>query len=185
MPFGGHRLVERQDIDDIQVAATTLTTTLREDPSQTLTHPLSSKVEEERKAAEEASDTIFQTPQDKVLKPFTVDGYRETVHKDASGLFSVEIFVASRYQSMHAEREYLRRMVEPELNRRCVAHGVRLRFVDLHWGKQFEDHNELLLKALAMVQRASPWLIVLNDSSTGYTLGTQAGEDEGLYPIPR
>jgi len=50
---------------------------------------------------------------------------------------------------------------------------------------QFDDHNEMLVKALAMAQTAAPWIIVLADNSTGYTFNTDAETQEGSYPIPK
>jgi telomerase protein component 1 len=47
---------------------------------------------------------------------------------------TVRVFISSTFRDMHAERDYLVRMVFPELKERCRKRHIQLVDVDLRWG---------------------------------------------------
>lgn len=51
----------------------------------------------------------------------------------------VRVFVSSTFQDMHAERDYLNRIVWPELRSRSLRRGVEFVAIDLRWGVTRED----------------------------------------------
>ena len=59
---------------------------------------------------------------------------------------------------MHAERDFLRTVVEPELQERCRSRGLRLEFVDLLWGRQHEDHQAAGAESRSTLYRTVPAL---------------------------
>ena len=46
---------------------------------------------------------------------------------------TVRVFVSSTFRDMHAERDWLARVVFPELRERCAARELHLTDVDLRW----------------------------------------------------
>jgi WD40 repeat protein len=51
----------------------------------------------------------------------------------------IRVFVSSTFEDMHAERDYLNRVVWPELRSRCLRRGAELVAIDLRWGVTRED----------------------------------------------
>ena len=47
---------------------------------------------------------------------------------------TVRIFISSTFRDMHAERDYLVRVVFPELRERCARRQLHLVDIDLQWG---------------------------------------------------
>jgi nephrocystin-3 len=47
---------------------------------------------------------------------------------------TVRIFISSTFRDMHAERDYLVRVVFPELQERCAEWRLHLVDADLRWG---------------------------------------------------
>ncbi len=46
----------------------------------------------------------------------------------------IRVFVSSTFRDMQTERDYLVRVVFPELKERCAKRGLHLIDVDLRWG---------------------------------------------------
>jgi telomerase protein component 1 len=47
---------------------------------------------------------------------------------------TVRVFISSTFRDMHAERDYLSRVVFPELRERCAGRHLHLVDMDLRWG---------------------------------------------------
>jgi len=81
------------------------------------------------------------------------------------------VFVTSTFRDTHAERDWLRHRVLPELEERLRARRCHLEAIDLRWGVDTADAREeeakqlLVLKVcLAEVERSRPFLIgILGD----------------------
>ncbi len=54
---------------------------------------------------------------------------------------TVRVFVSSTFRDMHAERNWLARVVFPELRERCAKRELYLTDVDLRWGVTEEEAN--------------------------------------------
>ncbi|MFQ5643572.1 MAG: AAA family ATPase, partial [Thiogranum sp.] len=85
------------------------------------------------------------------------------------------VFITSTFRDMHAERDYLRTHVFPELEERLRARRTHLEPVDLRWGVETvtreEEHEKemLVLKVcLAEVERSRPFLIGLIGDRYGW-----------------
>lgn len=85
------------------------------------------------------------------------------------------IFITSTFRDMHAERDYLRTHVFPELEERLKARRTHLEPIDLRWGVETvttdEEHAKemLVLKVcLAEVERSRPFLIGLIGDRYGW-----------------
>lgn len=46
----------------------------------------------------------------------------------------IRVFISSTFRDMHAERDYLSRVVFPELRSRCLKRGAEFIGFDLRWG---------------------------------------------------
>lgn len=55
---------------------------------------------------------------------------------------TVRVYISSNFREMQAERDYLTRMVFPELQERCSERRLHLQEVDLRWGITEEDVAE-------------------------------------------
>jgi len=85
------------------------------------------------------------------------------------------IFITSTFRDMHAERDYLRTVVFPELEERLKERRHRLEPIDLRWGVESvsidEEHAKelLVLKVcLAEIERSRPFLIALIGDRYGW-----------------
>ena len=66
---------------------------------------------------------------------------------------------------MHTERDYLNRLVFPELRSRCIRHGVEFVGIDLRWGvteKEIEQRGALSV-CLDEIKRCNFFLSLLGD----------------------
>jgi len=63
-------------------------------------------------------------------------------------LKTARLFISSTFINMHAERDYLNRLVFPGLRSRCMRQGVEFVGIDLRWGvteKEIEQRGALLV----------------------------------------
>ena len=74
---------------------------------------------------------------------------------------TVRIFVSSTFRDMHAERDYLVRVVFPELRERCAKRRLHLVDVDLRWGVTEEEAEQgrVLDIILDEIDRSRPFFI--------------------------
>ena len=78
---------------------------------------------------------------------------------------TARVFVSSTFSDMHAERDYLNRLVFPELRSRCIRHGVEFVGVDLRWGvteKEIEQRGALLV-CLDEIKRCNFFVSLIGD----------------------
>ena len=82
----------------------------------------------------------------------------------------VRVFISSTFKDMNAERDWLMRMVFPELKERCRKRHVQLIDMDLRWGvtqKQTED-GEALDICLDEIDSCRPYFLGLLGYRYGY-----------------
>eukprot|EP01129_Flabellula_baltica_P005804 TRINITY_DN2127_c0_g1_i1.p1 TRINITY_DN2127_c0_g1~~TRINITY_DN2127_c0_g1_i1.p1 ORF type:complete len:2266 (+),score=515.97 TRINITY_DN2127_c0_g1_i1:47-6844(+) len=92
------------------------------------------------------------------------------------------LFISSTFLDMHGERDYLTRIVIPELKFRAKQRGVDLVEVDLRWGLTEEDsqHGSTLELCLDEVDRCRPFFIGILGDRYGW-----APEDYTVPEHPR
>ena len=85
------------------------------------------------------------------------------------------IFITSTFRDMHAERDYLRNVVFPELEERLKERRHRLEPIDLRWGIETvsldeEKSKELLVLKVCLgeIERSRPFLIALIGDRYGW-----------------
>lgn len=85
------------------------------------------------------------------------------------------IFITSTFRDMHAERDYLRTIVFPELEERLKERRHTLEPIDLRWGVETisideEKSKELLVLKVCMseIERSRPFLIALIGDRYGW-----------------
>ena len=78
---------------------------------------------------------------------------------------SARVFVSSTFSDMHAERDYLNRLVFPELRSRCMRHGIEFVGIDLRWGvtdKEIEQQGALSV-CLDEIRRCNFFVSLIGD----------------------
>lgn len=87
----------------------------------------------------------------------------------------ISIFVSSTFVDMEAERDYLQRVVIPELNEYFALRQVQLNIIDLRWGvktndlKVLEEREKLVLKVcLNEIKRSRPFFIAMLGDRYGW-----------------
>jgi WD40 repeat protein len=83
---------------------------------------------------------------------------------------SVRVFVSSTFLDMHAERDYLNRIVFPELRSRCAKRGADFVGVDLRWGLTEADTQQrgALDACLNEIERCRPFFVSLLGDRYGW-----------------
>ena len=84
------------------------------------------------------------------------------------------VFVSSTFADMHAERDYLRTKIFPEINDILRKYCVKLRIIDLRWGINTMDSEEgevekkVLKVCLDEIQRSKPFFLGLLGNRYGW-----------------
>jgi len=97
---------------------------------------------------------------------------------------TVRVFISSTFKDMQAERDWLVRMVFPELKERCAARHLYLLDVDLRWGVTEEEakQGKVLDIILSEIDRSRPFFIAILGERYG-SISTKVPEDtEYTYP---
>ncbi|PXF56514.1 MAG: hypothetical protein C4B59_16815 [Candidatus Methanogaster sp.] len=94
-------------------------------------------------------------------------GQNKTMHHPAEStrLKTARVFVSSTFSDMHAERDYLNRLVFPELRSRCIRHGIEFIGIDLRWGiteREIEQHGALSV-CLDEIKRCNFFVSLIGD----------------------
>lgn len=78
---------------------------------------------------------------------------------------TIRLFISSTFRDMHAERDWLNRVVFPELRSRCRRRGAEFVGVDLRWGVTEEDARQrgALAVCLDEIERCDLFLGLLGD----------------------
>jgi hypothetical protein len=88
---------------------------------------------------------------------------------------TVRVFISSTFRDMQVERDYLVKVVFPELRSRCRQRNVEFVEVDLRWGITDEqaERGETLPRCLEIINTCRPYFIGI------------LGERYGWVPLPR
>ena len=89
---------------------------------------------------------------------------------DAGGARTVRVFVSSTFRDMHAERDYLSRIVFPELRSRCRRRGADFVGIDLRWGVTEEEarlHGALGI-CLEEIEHCRPFFLCILGERFGW-----------------
>jgi tetratricopeptide (TPR) repeat protein len=75
----------------------------------------------------------------------------------------ISVFISSTFRDMHAERDYLVKVVFPELRERCARRQLHLMDVDLRWGVTEEEaeRGKVLEIILDEIERSRPFFVAL------------------------
>ena len=76
---------------------------------------------------------------------------------------TVRIFISSTFRDMHAERDYLAKVVFPELRERCAKRRLHLVDLDLRWGVTEEEaeQGKVLEIVLNEIDRSRPFFVAI------------------------
>jgi len=90
----------------------------------------------------------------------------------------IRIFISSTFSDMMPEREYLMKVVFPELRRRCKAKFIEVTEIDLRWGISEEDSKEgkVIEICLTEIDKSRPYFIGILGNRYGWV--PSAGEYE-------
>jgi hypothetical protein len=71
---------------------------------------------------------------------------------------TVRLFISSTFRDMHAERDYLVKVVFPDLRERLERHRIYLDDIDLRWGLTEEQAREgrALQTCLEQIEECRP-----------------------------
>lgn len=96
---------------------------------------------------------------------------------------TVRIFISSTFRDMHSERDYLVRVVFPELKDLCAKRQLHVVDVDLRWGVTEEDSKEgkALEVCLEEIERCRPFFIGLLGERYGWVPPTYRVPNEPQY----
>lgn len=91
---------------------------------------------------------------------------------------SIRIFISSTFRDMHSERDYLVKIIFPELSQRCLKKGLHMVPVDLRWGVTEEEaeKGKALEICLDEIENCRPFFIGL--------LGERYGWVPPAYKVP-
>ena len=88
----------------------------------------------------------------------------------ATSLYSQPVFISSTFRNRQAERDHLRDVIFPELERRLRKRNCHLELVDLRWGETPEQERKGLLVlrvCLNEIESCHPFLIVIRGDRYG------------------
>jgi Domain of unknown function (DUF4062) len=80
------------------------------------------------------------------------------------------VFISSTFRDMHAERDYLSRLVFPELRSRCLRRGADFIGLDLRWGVTEEEAERegALAICLEEIESCRPFFVCLLGDRFGW-----------------
>ena len=105
----------------------------------------------------------------------------------AVGWETVNVFVSSTFNDMHAERDYLVKEVFPELREWCERRKLRLVDVDLRWGVTEADatkHKRVVDVCLRKIDDCRPFFICLLGQRYGWIPKRDDVADQTLRDFP-
>lgn len=88
----------------------------------------------------------------------------------SQGWKSIRVFISSTFKDMHAERDYLIKVVFPHLRERLEKHRIELIDIDLRWGitEQQANDGRVLELCLQQVDACRPYFIGLLGQRYGW-----------------
>jgi WD40 repeat protein len=95
----------------------------------------------------------------------------------------VKVFVSSTFRDMNAERDYLVRVVFPELRERLEKYRIHLVDIDLRWGitKEQSDNNRALEFCLHQIDECRPFFIGILGERYGWVPDSCPKTDSAQY----
>lgn len=99
---------------------------------------------------------------------------------------AVRIFVSSTFRDFKAERDILKRRVEPELQRRAADRSVSISVIDLRWGITDEQAKAGMILPICLqeIARCRPYFIGLLGERYGWIPGRSAFSDTMCERMP-
>src|ERR1700736_5617368 len=93
---------------------------------------------------------------------------------------TLRIFVSSTFLDLHAERNYLVRVVFPELRERCAKRRLHFTEIDLRWGVTESEASDGRTLAICLdeIDRCRPYFIGLVGERYGVVLSRYLTPDE-------
>ena len=94
-----------------------------------------------------------------------MDNIKNPANPTKGELRTVRVFVSSTFRDMHAERDYLNRVVFPELRSRCAKKGLEFVGIDLRWGITEEEsrHRKAMQICLEEIKKCNFFISLLGD----------------------
>ncbi|MEO0101292.1 MAG: tetratricopeptide repeat protein [candidate division WOR-3 bacterium] len=98
----------------------------------------------------------------------------------------VRIFISSTFRDMHAERDYLVRVVFPELRERCAKRHLHLIDVDLRWGvtEKEVEQGKVLEIILDEIDRSRPFFVAMLGERYGSVLNKDKIPEDTTFRYP-
>lgn len=83
---------------------------------------------------------------------------------------TIRVFISSTFSDMHAERDYLVKVIFPELRQRLEKHRIHLVDIDLRWGvtKEQADNDMALDLCLQQIDQCRPFFVGILGQRYGY-----------------
>lgn len=87
---------------------------------------------------------------------------------------TIRVFISSTFRDMHNERDYLVRIVFPELRKRCARRRLNLIDIDLRWGVTEEEaeRKKVLEICLDEIDHCRPFFIGILGECYGWVPDT-------------
>jgi len=97
---------------------------------------------------------------------------------------TIRVFISSTFQDMHDERDYLVKIVFPELRERCAKKHLHLIDLDLRWGvtKEEAEHGKIINIILEEIDCSRPFFIAILGERYGSLIDNISGETKFTYP---
>lgn len=100
------------------------------------------------------------------------------------GWRTVRIFISSTFRDMHAERDYLVKVVFPELRERCARGQLHLVDIDLRWGvtEAEAEQGKVLDIILDEIDRSRPFFVAILGERYGFVPEKVTEDTEFAHP---
>ena len=101
----------------------------------------------------------------------------------ASGWRTVQVFISSTFRDMHAERDYLVKVVFPALRERLEKYRIHLVDIDLRWGvtQNQADNDEALDLCLKQIDECRPFFVGILGERYGWVPKALSQEATSRY----
>src|SRR5262245_53293499 len=97
---------------------------------------------------------------------------------------TIRVFISSTFRDMHAERDYLVKIVFPALRERLQPYRVHLVDIDLRWGvTQEQSHNDRATElCLQQIDECRPFFLCILGERYGYVPSRLPKSTVSKYP---
>ena len=98
---------------------------------------------------------------------------------------TASVFISSTFRDMHAERDWLVRVVFPSIRERLLPHRIHLDDIDLRWGVTQEqaERDAALDLCLDQIDRARPFFVGILGQRYGYVPASFSPEAASKYGL--